>query len=105
MTQQEMLDAQWSTSEDSGLFGFTDSDWYKDAKDVLSFGFMLNNADKLQATNQKQAELMYAVPTNTQPNAQYSDPRYTSAPTKTGGINNSYLMLGGVAVIAYLVFK
>jgi hypothetical protein len=103
MTQQEMLDAQWS--EDSGLFGFTDSDWYKDAKDLLSFGFMLNNADKLGATNQQQAELMYTVPTNTQPNAQYVDPRYTNSSVQAGGIDSRYLLLGGAAVLAYLVFK
>lgn len=103
MTQQEMLNAQWG--EDTGLFGFTDSDWYQDAKELVSFGFLLNNADKLQATNQQQAELMYAVPTNTQPNAQYIDPRYSTPSAQSGGINNTYLLLGGAAVLAYLVFK
>jgi len=107
MNQQDMLDDQWS--EDTGLFGFSDSDWYKDAKDVLNFGFMLNNADKLQTANQKQADLMYTVPTETQPNARYSDPRRVSPLPLTsstiGGIESKYLLLGGVAVLAFLAFK
>lgn len=103
MTQQDMLDNQWQ--EDNGLFGFTDSDWYQDAKEVLSFGFMLNNADKLQATNQQQAELMYTVPTNTQPNANYVDPRYTGTSAAVGGIDSKYLLIGGALALAYLAFK
>lgn len=104
MTQQEMLDAQWSDSEPS-LFGFTDADWYKDAKDLLSFGWMLNNGDKLTSSPQQQAELMYSVPVNNQPNAQYVDPRYAGQQQAAGGMDNRILIYGGIAVLAYLVLK
>lgn len=103
MTQQEMLNAQWG--EDSGLFGFTDSDWYKDAKEILSFGWTLNNADKLQGVNQQQAELMYTVPQNTNPNAVYTDPRYVGNSATVGGIDSKYLLIGGALALAYLAFK
>lgn len=104
MTQQEMLSNQWSDNEPS-LFGFTDSDWYRDAKEILSFGWMLNNGDKLTSSPQQQAQLMYSVPVNNQPNAQYVDPRLNTQMQAMPSSSSPILIYGGLAVLAYLVFK
>lgn len=99
MTQQQMLDNQWQ--EDSSLFGFSDSDWYKDAKDMLSFGWMLNNADRLQYANQQQNDLMYSAPITTRPNAQYLDPRASQV---AGFEIKPMHIVGGVVAIGVLAY-
>lgn len=103
-TQAEMLASQWK--EDESLFGFTDSDWFKDLKEVAGlWGFVKNGG--LSTAGQQQSDLMYAIERPSQPNAQYIDPRQVAnGAAQTGGIPSAYLIGAiGLAALVFLAVK
>jgi hypothetical protein len=108
-TQADMLANQWPQAEESTIFGFSSSDWYKDAKDLLQTGWAMNNADKLTQAGPQQNDLMNSVGYQTQPNAQYIDPKQAGAlnALQSNGINPMYAVAGvvGAALLYMLVTK
>ena len=104
MTQQEMLDAQWSESDSGSFFGFTNSDWFNDVKNVAGLWGFIENGGNLQTAPQDQYDLMYSIERDQQPNAQYIDPRYVAQNTQAQGMTNqTALMIGGVGLAAVLL--
>ncbi|GKT12948.1 MAG: hypothetical protein ISEC1_P1940 [Thiomicrorhabdus sp.] len=99
--------APLATSESQGIWGFTESDWFSDVKQVAGLWGFVENAGQLKNAGQNQADQMYAVPVQNNPNAQYIDP--TAQPTVKNAlskINTTYVIAGiGVLALAYLAIK
>ncbi len=94
-----------SDNEDSGIFGFTKSDWFSDVKGVANLWGYVNNGGALQQAGQKQSDLMYSIEKPTNPNAQYLDPRAQPQSENTG-INKTYIIAGfGALALLYVALK
>lgn len=100
-TQAEMLASQWT--EEPTMFGFTDSDWFKDVKEVAGLWGFVNSGGQLEAVGQQQSDLMYSIERPMQPNAQYMNPKEMAQQQtgNIGGVNIAYV-IGAVGVAALL---